>query len=318
MSSVAALESVLRARDKRYLMANVPRGALAEVKRDAARHLRPDDRGCARWRRRSWRRTRSSTRRDIYRTIADLKTHRRDRHPGDAHREADAMSTRIAERSLALPAGQRRAELSLDERRACSSARRAQDAGGRERRARRSSPTCGARRRSAARAGAALRSRRADERRGAARRAGSGARGARPGVRAALEQAAARDRARFTRAQLPTPLEIECERGVGSAAGPSRSPRRRVRAGRPRRVSEQRAHGRRAGARRGRARSVVCSPPGPDGSPPAAVLAACCAGGCRSRVRALAARARSPRSRFGTRVRAARRQDRGAGQRVRD
>ena len=83
----------------------------------------------------------------------------------------------------------------------------------------------------------------------------------------------------FHRAQLPRTLEIEVLPGVSSGGAPSRSARRRVCAGRPRGVPEQRAHGRRARAGRRRARSHRLLAARPDGLPPATVLAACALGG---------------------------------------
>lgn len=96
-----------------------------------------------------------------------------------------------------------------------------------------------------------------------------------PGVRAALEEAAA-NIAAFHRAQLPPPLEVEVRPGV--RLGRRSEPLRRVgvyapggRASYPSSVLMGVVPARVAGVDE----VIVCSPPGPDGLPPPAVLAAC-------------------------------------------
>jgi histidinol dehydrogenase len=98
-------------------------------------------------------------------------------------------------------------------------------------------------------------------------------------VRAALEQAADAI-ARFHRAQLPAPLELEVRPGV--RLGRRADPLTRVgvyapggRAAYPSSVLMGVVPARVAGV----GEVVVCSPPGPDGLPPVAVLAACAIGG---------------------------------------
>jgi len=100
-----------------------------------------------------------------------------------------------------------------------------------------------------------------------------------PAVRAALERAAA-NIAAFHRAQLPPPLEVEVEPGV--RLGRRAEPLRRVavyapggRAAYPSSVLMGVVPARVAGVEE----VVVCSPPGPDGRPPATVLAACALAG---------------------------------------
>jgi histidinol dehydrogenase len=100
-----------------------------------------------------------------------------------------------------------------------------------------------------------------------------------PAVRAALESAATAI-ATFHRAQLPAALEIETHAGV--RLGRRAEPLRRVgvyapggRAAYPSSVLMGVVPARVAGV----AEVVVCSPPGPDGVPPAAVLAACALAG---------------------------------------
>lgn len=95
-----------------------------------------------------------------------------------------------------------------------------------------------------------------------------------PAVRTALEEAAA-SIAAFHRAQLPPPLEVEVRPGV--RLGRRAEPLRRVgvyapggRAAYPSSVLMGVIPARVAGV----GEVVVCSPPGPDGKPPAAVLAA--------------------------------------------
>jgi histidinol dehydrogenase len=107
-----------------------------------------------------------------------------------------------------------------------------------------------------------------------------------PEVRAALEVAADRIAA-FHRAQLPAPLEIETEPGV--RLGRRADPLRRVgvyapggRAAYPSSVLMGVVPAHVAGV----GEIIVCSPPGPDGLPPGAVLAACALAGA-SRVFAL-------------------------------
>ena len=99
--------------------------------------------------------------------------------------------------------------------------------------------------------------------------------GLQPAVRAALEEAA-RNIASFHRAQLPAPLEIEAAPGV--VLGRRTEPLQRVgvyapggRAAYPSSVLMGVVPARVAGV----GEVVVASPPGPDGLPPAAVLAAC-------------------------------------------
>jgi len=96
-----------------------------------------------------------------------------------------------------------------------------------------------------------------------------------PAVRAALERAAANIRA-FHQAQIPAPFELEVQPGV--RVGRRAEPLRRVgvyapggRASYPSSVLMGVIPARAAGVEE----VVVCSPPGPDGLPPAAVLAAC-------------------------------------------
>ena len=98
-------------------------------------------------------------------------------------------------------------------------------------------------------------------------------------VRAALEQAADAVRA-FHRAQLPRSLEVEVQRGV--RLGRRAEPLRRVgvyapggRAAYPSSVLMGVVPARVAGVDE----VIVCSPPGPNGLPPATVLAACVIGG---------------------------------------
>jgi histidinol dehydrogenase len=98
-------------------------------------------------------------------------------------------------------------------------------------------------------------------------------------VRAGLEQAADAVRA-FHHAQLPRPLEIEVRRGV--RLGRRAEPLRRVgvyapggRASYPSSVLMGVVPARVAGVDE----VIVCSPPGPSGLPPAAVLAASAIGG---------------------------------------
>ncbi len=100
-----------------------------------------------------------------------------------------------------------------------------------------------------------------------------------PEVRAALERAAA-NIAAFHRAQLPPPLEVEVEAGV--RLGRRAEPLGRVavyapggRAAYPSSVLMGVVPARVAGVEQ----VVVCSPPGPDGRPPAIVLAACALAG---------------------------------------
>lgn len=101
----------------------------------------------------------------------------------------------------------------------------------------------------------------------------------RPDVRAALQRAAA-NIATFHRAQLPRPLELETEPGV--LLGRRADPLSRVgvyapggRAAYPSSVLMGVVPARVAGV----GEVVVCSPPGPDGLPPEAVLAACALAG---------------------------------------
>ena len=98
-------------------------------------------------------------------------------------------------------------------------------------------------------------------------------------VRTGLQQAADAVRA-FHRAQLPRPLELEVQRGV--KLGRRAEPLRRVgvyapggRASYPSSVLMGVVPARVAGVDE----VIVCSPPGPGGLPPAAVLAACAIGG---------------------------------------
>jgi histidinol dehydrogenase len=98
-------------------------------------------------------------------------------------------------------------------------------------------------------------------------------------VRAALEQAAA-NIAAFHRAQLPQPLEVEL--APGHRLGRRAEPLRRVgvyapggRAAYPSSVLMGVVPAKVAGV----GEVVVCSPPGPDGLPPATVLAACALAG---------------------------------------
>ena len=100
-----------------------------------------------------------------------------------------------------------------------------------------------------------------------------------PAVRRALEQAAAAIEA-FHRAQLPPPLEVEVRPGI--RLGRRAEPLRRVgvyapggRAAYPSSVLMGVVPARVAGVEE----VVVCSPPGPDGLPPAPVLAACALAG---------------------------------------
>lgn len=100
-----------------------------------------------------------------------------------------------------------------------------------------------------------------------------------PAVRAGLEEAA-RNIAAFHRAQLPPPLEVEVSPGV--RLGRRAEPLERVavyapggRAAYPSSVLMGVVPARVAGVRE----VVVCSPAGPDGRPPAAVLAACALAG---------------------------------------
>lgn len=100
-----------------------------------------------------------------------------------------------------------------------------------------------------------------------------------PAVRAGLEEAA-RNIAAFHQAQLPPPLEVEVSPGV--RLGRRAEPLERVavyapggRAAYPSSVLMGVVPARVAGARE----VVVCSPAGPDGRPPAAVLAACALAG---------------------------------------
>ena len=100
-----------------------------------------------------------------------------------------------------------------------------------------------------------------------------------PAVRAALEQAA-RNIAAFHRAQLPQPLELEVVPGV--RLGRRAEPLRRVgvyapggRAAYPSSVLMGVVPAKVAGV----GEVVVCSPPSPDGRPPATVLAACALAG---------------------------------------
>jgi histidinol dehydrogenase len=100
-----------------------------------------------------------------------------------------------------------------------------------------------------------------------------------PAVRAALEQAA-RNIETFHRAQLPTDIEIETAPGVrlGRRAEPLRSVGVYAPGGRaayPSSVLMGVVPARVAGV----GSVIVCSPPGPDGLPPAAVLAACALAG---------------------------------------
>ena len=100
-----------------------------------------------------------------------------------------------------------------------------------------------------------------------------------PEVRSALERAAA-NIAAFHRAQLPPPLEVETVPGVrlGRRAEPLRSVAVYAPGGRaayPSSVLMGVVPARVAGV----AEVIVCSPPGPDGRPPAAVLAACALAG---------------------------------------
>lgn len=103
--------------------------------------------------------------------------------------------------------------------------------------------------------------------------------GLEPAVRTALEQAAD-NIAAFHRAQLPPPLEVEVTPGV--RLGRRAEPLERVavyapggRAAYPSSVLMGVVPARVAGVRE----VVVCSPAGPDGRPPAAVLAACALAG---------------------------------------
>lgn len=98
-------------------------------------------------------------------------------------------------------------------------------------------------------------------------------------VRAALEEAA-RAIAAFHRAQLPSPLELEIRQGV--RLGRTAEPLGRVgvyapggRAAYPSSVLMGVVPARVAGVEE----VIVCSPPGPDGRPPQAVLAACALAG---------------------------------------
>lgn len=100
-----------------------------------------------------------------------------------------------------------------------------------------------------------------------------------PEVRAALEEAAANIRA-FHQAQIPAPLEIEVRPGI--RLGRRAEPLSRVgvyapggRASYPSSVLMGVIPARAAGV----AEVMVCSPPGPDGLPPPAVLAACALAG---------------------------------------
>src|SRR5690606_22009227 len=100
-----------------------------------------------------------------------------------------------------------------------------------------------------------------------------------PGVRAALE-IAARNIEAFHRAQLATQMEVEVTPGVRLGRRPE--PLRRVgvyapggRAAYPSSVLMGVVPARVAGVDE----VVVCSPPGPDGLPPATVLAACAIAG---------------------------------------
>jgi len=100
-----------------------------------------------------------------------------------------------------------------------------------------------------------------------------------PAVRDALEEAAA-SIAAFHRAQLPPPLEVEVRPGL--RLGRRADPLERVgvyapggRAAYPSSVLMGVVPARAAGV----SEVIVCSPPGPDGRPPAAVLAACALAG---------------------------------------
>lgn len=100
-----------------------------------------------------------------------------------------------------------------------------------------------------------------------------------PGLRSALERAASAIEA-FHRAQLPPPLEVQVQPGV--RLGRRADPLRRVgvyapggRAAYPSSVLMGVVPARVAGVDE----IVVCSPPGPDGRPPAPVLAACALAG---------------------------------------
>ncbi len=100
-----------------------------------------------------------------------------------------------------------------------------------------------------------------------------------PAVRDALEDAATAIAA-FHRAQLPDPLELEVRPGVRLGRRPEPLARIGVyapggRAAYPSSVLMGVVPARIAGV----GEVVVCSPPGPDGRPPAAVLAACAIGG---------------------------------------